>query len=601
MTTVRATIEMARSALLGGQAEEALAPCQAVLERYPRHLEANCLIAEARRELRQLPEAADLFERALAADPESLIGHWGLSTILEEQGDLAGALYELECAWDVSPSHRALREELLRLRGTLGTPGEPELAPIGLARVYARGFQWRRAVAELRRALEAQPERLDARVLLAECLWHLSRPVEAAEAAAEALVESPDCLKANLIRGYAQLAQGGRGVEEGRKLLGRALALDPECALAPKLFPGQALPPPLVEADLDLEADPPALLLAEPPVARALSLRDLADAAPAVLSTPPVEAEGEAATMRVIRPAPIGNAGRAAALLVGAGEVEPAATAPAAVETGRPAEAEAPPVVEAAAPVEPVELDEPEAESLPAVASAPVDEPVPAIEPAATVEPEPETVPTWMARPAAGAPAGGVHGLDPTLYAEWADLLGESVELDLDAATRLEEALAEATGGHATSGAWREVVLGSPESLEGASRGRAGRESGQPAGSAESGAAAASRDQDPPAEADAVPVGPQPSLEEQLDALGTLAAMGQIEEVAEAYRALLRARADAAPPAIEALTLLVVSHPDSAALHRALGDAYMRAGRFQKAIEAYNRAVASQPQPVAAA
>ncbi|HEY3107764.1 MAG TPA: tetratricopeptide repeat protein, partial [Chloroflexota bacterium] len=264
----------------------------------------------------------------------------------------------------------------------------------------------------------------------------------------------------------------------------------------------------------------------------------------------------------------------------------------------RPAQKEAPPVVEAAAPIEPVELDEPEAESLPPVASAPVDEPEPAIEPAAAVEPE--TVPTWMARPAAGAPAG-VHGLDPTLYAEWADLLGESVELDRDAATRLEEALAEATGGHATSGAWREVVLGTSESLEGASRSRAGRESGQPAGSADSGAAAAGRDPAPPAEAEAVPAGPQPSLDEQLSALGTLAAMGQIDEVAEAYRALLRARADAAQPAIEALTLLVVSHPDSGALHRALGDAYMRAGRFQKAIEAYNRAVASQPQPVAAA
>ena len=77
--------------------------------------------------------------------------------------------------------------------------------------------------------------------------------------------------------------------------------------------------------------------------------------------------------------------------------------------------------------------------------------------------------------------------------------------------------------------------------------------------------------------------------------------MGQIEEVAEAYRAPAAARGDAAQPAIDALARLVVSHPESASLHRALGDAYMRAGRFQKAIEAYNRAVASQPQPVAVA
>src|SRR5205823_3544053 len=99
---VRATIESARAALIGGQVEAALAPCHAILERYPKHVEANCLLAEARREMRQLPQAAELFELVLAADPESLIAHWGMSTIFEEQGDLAAALFELECAWDAA-------------------------------------------------------------------------------------------------------------------------------------------------------------------------------------------------------------------------------------------------------------------------------------------------------------------------------------------------------------------------------------------------------------------------------------------------------------------------------------------------------------------
>jgi len=216
-------------------------------------------------------------------------------------------------------------------------------------------------------------------------------------------------------------------------------------------------------------------------------------------------------------------------------------------------------------------------------------------------------VPTWLSTPAAdGAPsAPEIHGLDPTLYAEWADLLGESVELDVDAATRLEEALMEATGGEATSGAWREVVLVNADALgtldaSGADApGRERRAPGAPAAESDSAGLAPARSADRPA-------GPQaaaepPSLNEELSALATLAGMGQIEEVAEAYRALLRARAEAASPAIDALTVLVASHPDCAPLHRALGDAYMRAGRFQKAIEAYNRAVASQPQPVAAA
>jgi predicted Zn-dependent protease len=77
-------------------------------------------------------------------------------------------------------------------------------------------------------------------------------------------------------------------------------------------------------------------------------------------------------------------------------------------------------------------------------------------------------------------------------------------------------------------------------------------------------------------------------------------ASGQIDAAAEGYRALLRECADAAQPALADLSVLVASHPDHAGLRRALGDAYMRCGRFQKAIEEYNRAVAAQ-QPVAAA
>ena len=117
MPTIRSLLDQAKSALVAGKAEAALAPCRAILEKYPKQLEATCLLAEACRELRQLPEALDLFERVVSADPESLIGHWGLSTILEEQGQAEAALYELQIAWDLTPGHPAVREEMLRLGG----------------------------------------------------------------------------------------------------------------------------------------------------------------------------------------------------------------------------------------------------------------------------------------------------------------------------------------------------------------------------------------------------------------------------------------------------------------------------------------------------
>jgi tetratricopeptide (TPR) repeat protein len=48
---------------------------------------------EARREARSvyLTRAAELYGRALALDPENAVAHWGLSQVLAEQGDEAGA------------------------------------------------------------------------------------------------------------------------------------------------------------------------------------------------------------------------------------------------------------------------------------------------------------------------------------------------------------------------------------------------------------------------------------------------------------------------------------------------------------------------------
>jgi tetratricopeptide (TPR) repeat protein len=512
LATVRETIERAREALIGGKADAALAPCMEVLAVYPRHLEATCLLAETRRELRQLPQAADLFERVVAADPESLIGHWGLATILEERGDVEAAAYELQAAWDVSPGQPAVADELRRLRGLLGwTTDDVDLTVAALARVYWRGHQYRRALSEARRALAAAPERLDLMVLECECLWRLGRVGEAAEVAAELLLESPDCLKANLIRGYARLETGSRAADEARKLLGRVLALDPECVVAATLFPDRALPPPLVKADVELDAAMPTLATPEPePIHTPVSLLAAVEEPETVL-------------------APIASA-------------EPEATL-----------------------VEP-ELAEPEPELL---------EPLPG------PTPEPTPVPQWLVRDDA-APPEAPHGLDPELYAEWADLLGEEVDLDPDSVARLEAALSEATGGGGATGAWREVVLE-----------RDALAADQPTASE-------------PARAASTPE-PSPEQNQELAQAAALAearataALGDHDATAETYRQLLRAHASVAGEVVEELCRLVDGSPEHGGLRRALGDAYMRSGRFQKAIEEYNRAAAAVRQPAAVA
>jgi tetratricopeptide (TPR) repeat protein len=523
--TIRETLERARQALIAGQADNALAPCQEVLARYPKHVEASCLLAETRRELRQLPQAAELFERVVAADPESVIGHWGLATIFEDAGDVEAALYELEVAWDVSPGQSAVAEEIARLRGDrLGRPVEVvELSGAGLARVYWRGHHYRRALAELRRELADRPERLDLMVLEAECLWRLGRTAAAAEVAAEILLESPDCLKANLIRGYARLDAGGRAADEARKLLSRALALDPECLVAATLFPDRPLPPPLVGGDVALDGEPVGLPTTEAAPARAPARSPL---------------------------------------------VIEAASAPA----GAPVEEPAEPSVKAGEPVPEVARPEP-APGNACTAPLPRDE-----------EEAGAAVPRWLAKDEAAEREALPGGLDPQLYAEWADLLGEEVELDADAVARLEAALAEATGGATTAGGWREVVL------DGAGVDQAAR-----------GADVAPRAQQPPPKPVVAASDPgDADLPVALERVRALAALRNLDEAAEAYRLLLRAHPEAAPDLVEELCRLVDTAPAHGGLRRALGDAYMRSGRFQKAIEEYNQAAAAQ-QPAAVA
>lgn len=652
MGTIRKLVEEAKKALVAGKADAALGPCQAILERYPKHVEATCLLAETRREMRQLREAADLFERVIAADPESLIGHWGLSTILEEQGKTEAALYELQIAWDLNPGHPALREEIVRLRAKVGWDAEePGLSQSGLARVYWRGHQYRRAVMEARRVMNGSIERLDVAVLLCEGLWRIGRLADAAELAGEILNESPDCLKASLIRGYARLGAGTRAQDEARKLLARAVQLDPECRVASTLFVDQAVPPPLVVQEIDPAAEPPSLLPAPTaePAGRgslwAIAGAEAVEASEAVEVVPPSrsvlaaslevanldEAAWHAESSRVevapasamvdraevverrsfgdVAPVPFAEMAPRDSAPLPHGDVVPhegdpmmrriedLAALAAAAHCQEPDEADVPVVAAEDAVEDEVAwgADEAEAHEATLVEDAGAPEPDDAV---VAEEASGAAVPAWMNAPSEGK--GGTAGLDPTLYEEWADLLAEEVDLDPDAAARLEAALAEATGATGAAGPWREIVLdgvsltppeaGAPKDSQEKSR-RAADET-----PAEAEEAPAARRQSPvqarPKKA-AEPV--ERSAEDELAEVRARVAEGDLDAVAEAYRGLLRTRADLATTVATEVRELVEANPTHAGLRRALGDAYMRCGRFQKAIEEYNRAVSLQP------
>ncbi len=216
--------------------DAAIAICRHILKRYPKHVETYRLLGEACLEKGDLNEAADVFKRLLSADPENFAAYAGLGVIYEERQQLAQAIWHMERAFELAPNNEEIRNALRRLYGQRdgAEPARIKLNKVALARLYSRGGQYRQAIEEFSRSLEAEPKRMDIRLSLAETLWRDARREQAAEVAREILKVSPDCLKAILLLGAIQIDKGH--ADEGQQILARARILDPENRLAQTLF-----------------------------------------------------------------------------------------------------------------------------------------------------------------------------------------------------------------------------------------------------------------------------------------------------------------------------------------------------------------------------
>jgi tetratricopeptide (TPR) repeat protein len=196
-------------------------------------------MAEALLEKGDLDGAQDLFRRVLSADPENVIAYVGLAAIFEEKQLMDEALWHMERAFELSPSHSEIHRELLRLHG-INTPRQKarlKLTPGALARLYAHQGLLAQATQELRALVAGDPTRLDARTALAEMLWRTGHIHEAAQVAQDLLSPLPYCLKANLILGTAWKESG---LPESEAYLQRAQSLDPASKLAQNLLGARA-------------------------------------------------------------------------------------------------------------------------------------------------------------------------------------------------------------------------------------------------------------------------------------------------------------------------------------------------------------------------
>jgi len=219
---------------------ESLADVRHILGQYPHYVGAYYLLGKTMLEADLPGLAADMFRRALSADPEHLMARVGLGLAHEHSNNLDASIWNLLRALELDPGNNDIGDELRRMYGR--SEGlEPDYipqTPAGLARLYIKGNRNGRAVTQLRALLDEEPARPDLMTALAEAYWRDEQIVQASDMCQEILDKMPHNCKANLLLGTLWV-NGGQ--EEGWAYLQRAQEVDPANTMAQGLFGSESL------------------------------------------------------------------------------------------------------------------------------------------------------------------------------------------------------------------------------------------------------------------------------------------------------------------------------------------------------------------------
>ena len=223
--------QMVQDKLKTGQAEEAIEDCRYILAHFPKHVDTYRLLGRALLEGGYFDEAADTYERVLSSVPDDSASHVAMSVLREEQGDLEGALWHMERAFELEPSNSAVQGELQRLYRTRNgvAPEKLYLNKGALVRIHTRDGQYEQAVQEIRQLLEEDPSRLDLEVVLARTYYLMGDKQRAIEVSQSIVEKSPYCFEANRI--LAELLPATAEPQKAQDALQRLLALDPYASL----------------------------------------------------------------------------------------------------------------------------------------------------------------------------------------------------------------------------------------------------------------------------------------------------------------------------------------------------------------------------------
>lgn len=310
------------------QLDEAISHARHILQNYPKHLNTYRLLGKSYLEAKRFGDAADIFQRVLSAVPDDFVSHIGMAIVREDEGNIDSAVWHMERAFETNPANPAIRQELSRLIGRRDgiEPHKVRLTRGALARQYAQGELYAQAIAELRSALQEDPDRPELEVLLAKMYWRAGQPKEARSISEQILEKLPFSYDANRIMAALFESEGksDKAGEHHRRLA----ALEPYAAFSDsssidpaavdtnavridhlEWIPGQPLPsveegqPDWVASlGVDLSTDEDGVALEQPDESPPW-LTEIERAAPGVGTGEPVLAQGEEQVGQLDQPA----------------------------------------------------------------------------------------------------------------------------------------------------------------------------------------------------------------------------------------------------------------------------------------------------------
>lgn len=200
-TSLREFADEIRQLIDEGRTNEAIPRAQLLLRRFPRYVLGYRLLAEAAMRQGYSKDAIEIFHRVLSVDPESFPAHAGMATAYAEEGESGEAIWYMLRAFEREPRMKEVRQQLRYFYEMRDghAPGRLHLNRAALARMYMREGLYDRAVDELREEIQAEADRVDLLVALAEAEWFANRRQEAVQTAQKILLELPYSLKANLL------------------------------------------------------------------------------------------------------------------------------------------------------------------------------------------------------------------------------------------------------------------------------------------------------------------------------------------------------------------------------------------------------------------